>query len=272
MKRRMIAVPALLLLLASCAREEESVSSGIDPRADELMHEMSDLLAQTPRFSFETSEIRDVVEPDGTVRQLSLSHKTFVERPDRARREVSAGDTVVTVVYNQGSLGVHRSDQKFYAQAQIPDSLDAALDFLGERLDVRMPIADLLYSVPYASYVDSTTVGRYVGTETIDGVSCHHLAFEHPGIDYEMWIRDGEQPLPCKLLLTYKLDEGAPKSVLTFSGWDVAPDFAPELFAYTPPEGYARIAFVALGPESDGRSPGGNVEAESGAASSSTGN
>ena len=70
MKRRMIAVPALLLLLASCAREEESVSSGIDPKADELMHEMSDLLAQTPRFSFETSEIRDVVEPDGTVHAL----------------------------------------------------------------------------------------------------------------------------------------------------------------------------------------------------------
>ena len=57
------------------------------------------------------------------------------------------------------------------------------------------------------------------------------IFFEHPGIDYEMWIRDGEQPLPCKLLLTYKLDEGAPKSVLTFSGWDVAPDFAPELFS-----------------------------------------
>ena len=187
---------------------------------------------------------------------LSFSHKTFVERPDRARREVSAGDTVVTVVYNQGSLGVHRSDQKFYAQAQISIARRGPGLSRARGSDVRMPIADLLYSVPYASYVDSTTVGRYVGTETIDGVSCHHL-FEHPGIDYEMWIRDGEQPLPCKLVLTYKLDEGAPKSVLTFSGWDVAPDFAPELFTYTPPEGYARIAFVALGPESDGGSPEG---------------
>ena len=206
MKRRMVVVPALLFLLTNCAREEEPVSSSTDPRADELMREMSDQLAQTPRFSFETSEIRDVVEPDGTVRQLSLSHKTFVERPDRVRREVSAGDRVVTVVYNQGSLGVHGADKKFYAQTQIPDTLDAALDFLGERLDIRMPIADLLYSVPYESYVDSTTVGRYVGSETIDGVSCHRLAFEHPGIDYEMWIRDGEQPLPCKLVMTYKLD------------------------------------------------------------------
>ena len=54
MKRRMMVVPALLFLLTNCAREEEPVSTSIDPRADKLMREMSDQLAQTPKFSFET--------------------------------------------------------------------------------------------------------------------------------------------------------------------------------------------------------------------------
>jgi hypothetical protein len=251
----MIVVPAFLLLFTACAREEESATAGIDPKADELMHEMSDLLAQTPRLYFAASEVRDVVGPTGTVRQISIGHKTYVERPNRLRREISVGDTVITAVVSQGSVGVHGARQKFYAQAQVPDTLDAALDFLAERLDIRMPIADLLYSSPYESYVDSNTVGRYMGTETIDGVSCHHLAFEHPGIDFEMWVEDGEQPLPCKLVLTYKLDDGAPKSVLFFSEWNLTPDFAPALFVYTPPEGYVRIAFLGLEPESDAAAP-----------------
>ena len=83
------------------------------------MHEMSDLLAQTPRFSFETSEIRDVVEPDGTVRQLSLSHKTFVERPI-ARAAKCRLATRSLPSFTTRAPWACRSDQKFYAQAQIP--------------------------------------------------------------------------------------------------------------------------------------------------------
>jgi hypothetical protein len=219
---------------------------------------MSDLLRQAPRFSFATSEIRDVVGPDGTMQQHSIGHKTYVERPNRLRRELAVGDTMITAVISDGTLGVHGARQKFYAMAPVPDSLDAALDFLGERLDMRMPIADLLYSSPYESYVDANTVGQYLGQETVDGASCHHLAFQHPAIDFEMWLEDGEQPLPCKIVLTYKLDEGVPKSVLSFSEWDLSPDFPADLFVYTPPEGYARIPFRALEPEPAAQSDTGN--------------
>jgi hypothetical protein len=169
-----------------------------------------------------------------------------VERPNHVRREVSSGDDTALLIYNEGSLGLHSTRQSFYALAEIPTTIDPALDYLDERLDVRAPIADMLYSSPYDAYVDDSTTGQYLGKETVEGTSCHHLAFQPPAIDFEIWLVDGERPLPCKLLLSYKLDEGAPKSVLTFSDWDLTPEFGPDVFAYRPPEGYVRIPFLGI--------------------------
>lgn len=242
MRFRSTLLPLVLLSMAVCGRGDEPV----DRKADRLMREMSTLLEDTPRFSFAASEIRDVVDREGKTSQLEIDHRTFVERPNRVRREVSIGDDAALLIYNEGSLGLHSTRQSFYALADIPTTIDPALDYLDERLDVRAPIADMLYSSPYESYVGDSTTGQYLGKETVGGASCHHLAFQHPAIDFEIWLADGERPLPCKLLLSYKLDEGAPKSVLTFRDWDLAPEFEPDVFAYNPPEGYVRIPFLGL--------------------------
>lgn len=242
-------LPLIVFLSAGCGREGPAPPEGLEPRADELLREMSDLLSTTPRLSFAASEVRDVVGADGTVRQLAIDHSTYLERPDRLRRELIVDGNTATVVYNQGSMGVHGSRQSFYALAEVPPTLDEALDFLGQRLDMKMPIADLLYSSSYESYVDSTTTGQYLGEEMVEGTSCHHLAFQHPAIDFEMWVEDGDRPLPCKLVLSYKLDEGAPKSVLMFREWNLSPEFGESAFEYKPPDGYVRIPFRGLGGE-----------------------
>lgn len=242
-------LPMISFLPAGCGREEVAPPAGLDPRADELLQEMSDLLSATQRLSFGASELRDVVSADGEVRQLAIDHTTYLERPDRLRRELSVEGDTATVVYNQGSMGVHGTRQSFYALAEVPPTLDETLDFLSQRLDMKMPIADLLYSSPYESYVDSSTTGQYLGEETVEGTSCHHLAFQHPAIDFEMWLESGDRPLPCKLVLSYKLDEGAPTSVLTFREWNLSPEFGSTPFEYKPPDGYVRIPFRGRGGE-----------------------
>ena len=242
MSFRSTLLPLLLLSAAACGRGEPAM----DREADRLLRDMSALLENTPRFSFAASETRDVVDLDGNTSQQEFDHRTYVERPNRVRREVTLGDDTALLIYNAGSLGVHTSRDSFYALTDIPTTIDPALDYLDERLDVRAPLADLLYTSPYDAYVDDNTAGQYLGEETVEGNPCHHLAFQHPAIDFEIWLMDGQQPLPCKLLLSYKLEEGAPKSVVTFRDWDLSPQFEPNAFAYAPPEGYVRIPFLGL--------------------------
>jgi hypothetical protein len=40
--------------------------------------------------------------------------------------------------------------------------------------------------------------GSYIGREEVGGSVTHHLAFRNPNVDWQIWIRDGQQPLPLK--------------------------------------------------------------------------
>ena len=40
---------------------------------------------------------------------------------------------------------------------------------------------------------------------------CHHLAFEQATIDWQLWIDAGKDPLPRKLVITYKTEDEVPQ-------------------------------------------------------------
>jgi hypothetical protein len=58
-----------------------------------------------------------------------------------------------------------------------------------------------------------------------------------------MWIEEGERPLPCRLVITYKRADGSPQFWAQFRDWDLSPKTPDDLFEYTPPEGAERLAF-----------------------------
>jgi flagella basal body P-ring formation protein FlgA len=88
-------------------------------------------------------------------------------------------------------------------------------------------MADLLYSSPYDAFLSAQSTGGWVGVEAVDGVRCHHLAVQQEAVDWELWIREAGEPLPCKLRLVYKSDPGPPSSEIRFRDWDLAPVLAP---------------------------------------------
>jgi hypothetical protein len=65
----------------------------------------------------------------------------------------------------------------------------------------------------------------------------------------QLWVARGNQPLPRRLVLTYKKAEGQPQFWAQFSDWNLAPDVPDSLFVLTPPEGAAKIAFASPKPE-----------------------
>ncbi len=53
--------------------------------------------------------------------------------------------------------------------------------------------------------------GEYLGIHEAAGVPCHHLAFEQATIDWQLWIDAGKDPLPRKLVITYKTEDEVPQ-------------------------------------------------------------
>ncbi len=77
------------------------------------------------------------------------------------------------------------------------------------------------------------------------GVACDHLAVRTAHVDYQLWIARGDAPLPWRVKITYKKEEGQPQFWAQFVEWKKEGFFAPSLFAYTPPEGAEKISFAA---------------------------
>jgi hypothetical protein len=77
-------------------------------------------------------------------------------------------------------------------------------------------------------------------------VPCDHLAARTAGgVDFQVWVAQGSEPLPRRIVITYKDEKGQPQFWADLSKWNSAPDVSDALFAFTPPSGAERIQFLA---------------------------
>jgi hypothetical protein len=87
----------------------------------------------------------------------------------------------------------------------------------------------------------------YVETTTITDVPCDHVAAQTSrGVDFQAWIAQGSEPLPRRIIITYKEEPGQPQFWADLSNWNLAPEVSDALFTFTPPDGAERIQFLKV--------------------------
>lgn len=218
----------------------------IEPKAAEILRAATGYLAGLERFSAETDNALDVVLASGQKLQFENPAKVTVRRPDRFRAE-RVGDLVDQLfVYDGKSLTLHDRGRGYYATVAAPPTLDETLAFAQDSLDIVAPAADLLYADAFRMLTEDATSGVYLGPATVGGVRCHHLAFTGPEVDWQLWVQEGEPPLPRKYVITSKLVPGAPGFSVWIRRFDAAAAAPDELFAFAPPEKAERIEFLKL--------------------------
>ena len=117
---------------------------------------------------------------------------------------------------------------------------------------MRFPLAEMLSSKLDETLPKRVRAAYDVGQESIAGVPCNHLALRVVQTDVQLWIAQGSQPLPHRLVITYKEAAGQPQFWAQFSDWNLSPEVPDSLFAFTPPEGAAKIAFASRKPVQTG--------------------
>jgi hypothetical protein len=127
--------------------------------------------------------------------------------------------------------------------------LAQATNVLRQAQDIRggQPRALIVLSMVGKNYrlTQDMTAGFVVSKAAwLYGRSCTHLAFSKPGIDIQIWIDNGAQPLPVKYVLTTTDLISAPQYVLTLSDWNTSPKIDANTFRFAPPAGAKRIEFV----------------------------
>jgi hypothetical protein len=107
-----------------------------------------------------------------------------------------------------------------WTQTAVPGTLDEMLDDVARRYSLPVPIADVVYSVPYEAFIGRDTKGGFVGRQTIAGIACAHLAYADNFVEVQVWIPSSGQPLPRRVELVYKQAPGAAEGSHRFHGWD----------------------------------------------------
>jgi hypothetical protein len=148
--------------------------------------------------------------------------------------------------YDGKNLTLFNPKENLYATAAAPPTLDAMLDFAREKLDVIAPGAELLYGNAAERMLKETTAGFVVGPSLVAGAKSTHLAFRGAEVDWQIWIEDGNKPLPRKFILTSKKVTGEPQFTVLIRSWDVTPKLTNQEFTFAPPKGAKKIEFLML--------------------------
>jgi hypothetical protein len=247
-KTRLGALATLLLVLVSHPAVPSTAQvPGIDPEAARILKRMTDHIGGLQQFGLDTAYTVEVVLMSGQKIQYTGAARTAVRRPNRLRAE-RAGDIVRQSFYYDGrTLTLFNPDDHYYASVPAPGTLDTMIDFARDSLDVVAPAGDLITEDAYTRLMAAATSGFVVGKSAIDGVRCDHLAFRGQDIDWQIWIEDGDRPLPRKYVITTLDVAGTPQFEITMSNWTTTPDVSAHEFEFVPPSGAKKIEFLPVG-------------------------
>lgn len=218
----------------------------IDPKADQLLRQMSKSLAATKSFRVDADHVLEVVTKEGEKLQFVAQSRVAIQRPNKVRSERLGPIADTTLYYDGKKLTIYGNRANLYASADAPPTIDGAIDFARDKLNLEAPAADLFYTDVYKGLMDGgVTSASYIGSEPIGDRICHHLAFRSKETDWQIWIEDAPRAMPCRYVITSKTEPGSPQFQVSLSNWKIPAGLDESEFTFKPPSGAERIEFLS---------------------------
>lgn len=221
-----------------------SPSPAVKPQPTDVLKQMARYLRSLDRFTVRVERTTELILPTDQRLHVDQTLEVALQKPNRLRvnyQNLSGGRQLF---YDGQTFALYTPEANVYASAAAAPTIDETLDLLATQYRISLPVADLLVANPDSRLAQNLTSETYVGRILVGGVPCHHLAFQTPEVDWEIWIEDGPQPLPRRLLLTDKSVEGSPQMMANLTRWDLAPTFPTDFFTFKPPQNAQKIAFL----------------------------
>jgi hypothetical protein len=223
-----------------------------------ILMRMAQYLAAAPAFSVNMITSYDSVQPSGQKIEFGERRKLVLARPDHLRAEAEHSDGSRTAaVFTGREIVLIDATNKVYATAPQPGGLDESIVYVVSDLRMRFPLAMLLMTRLPAEFEKRVRSVEYVEKTNLLGTPSHHLAVRGDTVDFQVWVADGPQPVPLRIVLTYKDAPGEPDFRAQFADWNMAPAITATTFQADPPPGSQKILFAAQLAAARARGPGG---------------
>ena len=218
-------------------------AAAIDSEAVNALERMGAYLRTLNTFEVRAQLTSENVLPDGQKVQIDNTADLVAKRPDQLRLEVTNSKQHRRFLYDGKTFTLYAPRTNLYATVSAPPTVVELADRLETTYGIELPFVDLFRWGTSSSNAVDLKGAIEIGSSVIDGVTCTQYAFRQNGVDWQVWIQDGDYPLPRKLVITSLTDDARPQTVAVYD-WNLAPSIDSTAFVFTPPKDAVKIKFA----------------------------
>ena len=240
-----MAVVCMLAGFTPVGAQDQPAPAGLES-PQSYFSRMADFVSGARQFQVSLKIGYEVVQASGQKIAFRERRRITLARPDHLRVEIekSSGEQGM-VLFDGHKITVHNETHRVYAVAEKPGRIEDALVYFLKDLKMRMPLA-LMLSTNFPEEMAKRLVDlAFVEVDVTTEPPWVHLAGRTDQVDFQIWIPRSGNPLPRRIIITYRDEEGQPSFWADFSDWNLAPSISGQVFVFSPPAGTERIPFLA---------------------------
>jgi hypothetical protein len=242
----LVAIGLALAAVASMPAARAQEKPPIEPEAARILTAALERIGGAKSFTFRAEVVKDTPLPSGQKLQFPGMLEVAVRRPNGLWNMIEGEQRTARSWYDGKTFTLLDGAKNVYACWPAPGKLDDLFSTMKDKLGFAPPLAPLLRDNLAASALAKVASGFVVGRGVIDKIQCRHLAFRGGKTDWQVWVSEDGEPVIKRIVITYKLEPGAPQYAATFISWDFAPHLNDADFAFTPPQGAVQCEFEQL--------------------------
>ncbi|MFL5523278.1 MAG: DUF2092 domain-containing protein [Gemmatimonadaceae bacterium] len=226
---------------ASGSASYAAATETIDQTAIAALNKMGSYLRSLKAYEVRATTTQDDVLSTGQKAQFTGTQDLLIRQPNGLRAELTSEGQHRFMFYDGKNFTLYADGPGFYATVPAPSNLRELGDTLQKKFAIEMPLRDLFLWGTDAASSKAIRSAVDLGPTQVDGTTVQHYAFRQDGVDWQVWIQNGDYPLPRKLVITTTDDDARPDYSAVLD-WNLAPSFNTEAFVFYPPSSAKRIA------------------------------
>ena len=247
-------VPVVLMGFCPVAAEESPWSppalpapSGDTTDGRTIVQNALDFMGGHPDLAFEALVTYGAVQEDGQKIHFEMLQRVAIRLPHRLFWITIFDDASSQSAWcSNGDFTLLKQPANIWGKIDVPPTIAEAVERISTEYKIDVPFVDILSGDPAELWLgDDVLTVDFVGPAWIDGHWTDHIAIRKPGIDIELWFRQGEEPFPKKIELVYTAEPQLPSYTARFRKWStkVAEGSIPE---FEPPTGSEKVEVVPI--------------------------
>lgn len=211
-----------------------------EAKAMDALAAMGKYLRSLKAFAVRADAVIDEVLTTGQKLQFAGTVDYLVQAPNGLRADVRSDRRQRVFIYDGKSLTLYAPRMRYYGAVAAPATIAEALQVAEQKYDLEVPLADLFLWGTDKGGLEDIREAAFIGPAKIAGKACDHYAFRQDDVNWQLWIRQGSQPLPCKIVITTTAEPSQPQYAAVLA-WNLAPKIDKSSFTFAPPKGASRI-------------------------------